>query len=85
MSGADPIALAQEALMLGVAVSLPVVAAACVVSFVVSVLQAATQISDSTLSHLPRFLIVALVLGTLGSWMGSQVLAFAARAFATAT
>jgi len=73
---------AQEALLLSVAVTLPVVAIAAVVGLVVAVLQAATQIQDYTLAHLPRMLAVAVGLAVLGPWMGRQIAAFAARVLA---
>ncbi|MDX2052065.1 MAG: flagellar biosynthetic protein FliQ [Polyangiaceae bacterium] len=73
--------LAQEALLLGLTLSVPVLAASLLVSLVVSMLQAATQIQDSSLSHLPRLVVVALVLAFTGPWIGSQVVAFASRAF----
>jgi flagellar biosynthetic protein FliQ len=76
------VALAQEALLLAVAVSIPVVAAAALVSLVVSVVQAATQITDSTVSHLPRLAVVTALLVATGPWMGSQIVSFAARVFA---
>lgn len=85
MNPADLVHLAREALLLAVATSLPVVGAVALVSLVVSVVQAATQVSDPTLSHLPRFLVGAFVLVALGPWIGSQLVAFAARAFAIAT
>jgi flagellar biosynthesis protein FliQ len=81
----DLVSLAQEALLLAVAVSIPVVAAVALSSLVVSVLQAATQVTDSTLTHLPRLLVGALVLAVAGPWMGAQVVAFAARAFSSAS
>jgi len=79
---ADLAAQAQEALLLAVAVSLPVVAVAALVGLVVAVLQAATQIQDITLAHLPRFLAVAGAMVVLGPWMGGQIANFAARIFA---
>jgi type III secretion HrpO family protein len=82
MSPADLVHRAQEALLLSVAVSLPVVALAALVGLVVAVLQAATQIQDITIAHLPRFLAVAVALAVLGPWMGHQIAAFAARVFA---
>jgi flagellar biosynthesis protein FliQ len=82
MAPADLAARAQEALLLSVAISLPVVAVAAVVGLVVAVFQAATQIQDVTLSHLPRFWAVAGALALLGPWMGGQVANFAARVFA---
>lgn len=78
---ADLTGLAQQALLLSVAVALPVVAAAAVVGFLVAMLQAATQVQDFTLAHLPRLLVVAVLLAALGPWMGAQIGEFAARAF----
>jgi flagellar biosynthesis protein FliQ len=78
----DLVGLAQEGLVLAVSVSLPVVAALAVTSFVVSFLQNATQLSDSTLTHLPRLVVGALVLAALGPWMGARIVQFAAHAFA---
>ena len=74
--------VAQEALVLALAVSLPVVAIAAVVGLFVAALQAATQIQDVTISHLPRLLAVALALVVLGPWMGAQIADFAARLLA---
>ena len=71
----------QQALLLVVLVSLPVVAIAAVVGFVVAAFQAASQIQDPTLAHLPRFLAVAAGLVLLGGFMGHEVAAFAERVF----
>jgi flagellar biosynthetic protein FliQ len=73
---------AEQALLLVVAVSLPVLAVAAVVGFVVAAFQAASQIQDPTLSHLPRLLVVTAALAILGPWMGHQVATFAAQMFA---
>jgi type III secretion HrpO family protein len=69
--------LGQEALILSLLVSLPVVGLAALIGLFVAVLQAATQIQDVTLSHLPRLVVVALALAVLGPWMGAQIAAFA--------
>ncbi len=78
----DLSALAQEALLLGVAVSLPLVAVAALAGLIVAVFQAATQVQDFTLAHLPRLVVVALALAVMGPWMGGQIAAFAIRALA---
>jgi type III secretion HrpO family protein len=77
----DLTGLGQQALLLSVAVALPVVGAAALIGLVVSVLQAATQIQDHTLGHLPRLLVVVAVLVATGPWIGSQIAEFAVRAF----
>jgi len=73
--------LGQQALLLSVAVALPVVGAAALIGLVVSVLQAATQVQDHTLGHLPRLVVVVAVLVATGPWIGSQIAEFAVRAF----
>ena len=73
--------LGQEALFLALAVSLPVVGLAALVGLFVAVLQAATQVQDITIAHLPRLVVVAVALAALGPWMGAQIAAFASRAF----
>jgi flagellar biosynthetic protein FliQ len=75
---------AQQALLLVVALSLPVLAAAAVVGFVIAAFQAASQIQDATLAHLPRVLAVVASLVLLGPWMGREVAAFAEHLFALA-
>lgn len=72
---------AREALLLAAAVSLPVIAIAALVGLVVASLQAATQVQDVTLSHLPRLLAVVGALAVLGPWMAHQIAAFAERVF----
>jgi type III secretion HrpO family protein len=73
--------LGENAVLLAIVVSLPVVGVAALVGAVVSALQAATQLQDSTLAHLPRLLAVALALVVAGPWMGSEIAQFAVRAF----
>lgn len=78
----EPAALveqAQNALMLSIAVALPVLLVAAIVGLVVAAFQAASQIQDPTIAHLPRLLAVVAALVILGPWMGSQVGTFAER------
>ena len=76
------IELSQQALRLTLTLSLPVMGIALAVGALVAILQAATQIHDYTLAHLPRFIAVAIGLALLGPWMGEQLVQFAARSFA---
>lgn len=77
----DLAALAEQALLLSIAVSIPVIALAALASLVVSVVQAVTQVTDTTIAHLPRLLVVGATLAVAGPWMGAQIVAFAVRAF----
>jgi flagellar biosynthesis protein FliQ len=75
---------ARDALLLALSLSLPVVAVAALVGLVVAALQAAVQIQDPTVAHLPRLLAVIGALVVLGPWMGREVGAFAERMFVLA-
>ncbi len=80
----DPAALgnaAREALFIALAVSAPVVLAAAVAGIIVAAFQAATQLQDQTLAHVPRLAAAALALAVFGPWMARHVLALAERAF----
>jgi type III secretion HrpO family protein len=72
--------LGERAIVLAIGVSLPVVAAAALVGLLVAALQAATQLQDATIAHLPRLIAVALVLIVAVPWMGSEIAAFAREA-----
>lgn len=75
---------AQQALFLALAVSLPALGVAAVVGLLVAAVQAASQIQDPTLAHLPRLLAVIAALALLGPWMGHEIAAFATQMFTAA-
>ena len=67
----------REGLILVLLVSAPPLLASLVVGFVVSVLQAATQVQDPTIAFVPKLVAVLLVLLAVGPLLGAQVLRFA--------
>jgi flagellar biosynthetic protein FliQ len=69
--------LGRQALWLVMAIAAPVVLVALGVGFVVSVLQAASQIQEFTLSFVPKILAVLLTLAVCAPWMGEQLVRFA--------
>jgi type III secretory pathway component EscS len=75
---------AQQALVLATLVSLPVIGVAALVGLLVAAIQAASQIQDPTIAHLPRVLAVTGALVVLGPWIGMQIAAFAERVFVLA-
>jgi flagellar biosynthetic protein FliQ len=56
--------------------SAPLLLAGLLTAFAISLFQAATQILEPTLSFVPK-LVVVLLLGLLGGWMGGQLVDFA--------
>jgi len=68
--------LGQNALMTALILAGPFLLASLVIGSLVSLFQAATQISETTLNFVPKILGVGLILAVLGSWMGQQILTF---------
>ena len=62
--------------------ALPVLLSTFVVGLVVSILQAATQIQEMTLSYIPKVITAYLVLLFLGGWMVMKIVDFATEIFA---
>lgn len=77
MTPEEAAALGQMALWTGLLIGAPVLGAALLVGLVVSLLQAATQIQEQTLSFLPKLLAVAAVLVVAGPWMLTHLMQLA--------
>ncbi|MDA0910461.1 MAG: flagellar biosynthesis protein FliQ [Proteobacteria bacterium] len=67
----------KELLIKAMMIATPVIIVALVVGIVVSILQAITQIQDSSLSFIPKIIAVALVLMFCGGWMLSELSEYA--------
>ena len=63
------ITLAQQALYTAVLLSAPMLIASLVVGLVVSILQAATQINEMTLTFIPKMLALGITMMLTGSFM----------------
>jgi flagellar biosynthetic protein FliQ len=85
MSGTDVGAVLQRALYATLMVGGPIVLASMAVGLVISVLQAATQINEATLTFVPKLIVVALVLMMLGPGMVSQLTDFTRYVFLAAS
>ena len=59
----------QEALLTMLTVSAPMLAVIMVVGLVVSIFQAITQISEATLSFVPKLIAALVVFAIAGPWM----------------
>ncbi|HXC39942.1 MAG TPA: flagellar biosynthesis protein FliQ [Burkholderiales bacterium] len=63
-----------HAMQVGLLMAAPMLLAALVTGLVVSVLQAATQINEMTLSFIPKLIALFVVLLIAGPWMLSLIL-----------
>jgi len=61
--------LAQEAMKTTAFVAAPILMSTLVIGLVVSIFQALTQINESSLSFIPKMIVVGIVLVLAGPWM----------------
>lgn len=61
--------IAQEALLVTLYVSAPLLGLSLLVGLAVSIFQATTQIQEQTLSFIPKILAIIVAIAVFGSWM----------------
>ena len=81
MNAQAVLTFAQEALLLLLTISLPVLLTVMGVGQVVSIFQAVTQINESTLSFVPKMVAAVVVFAVAGPWMISTIVDFIRRTF----
>jgi len=81
MTEAYVLTLGQNAIMMSLLLAGPILLISLVVGSLVSLVQAATQINEVTMTFLPKMIGIILVLLLLGSWMLQQMLVFTANLF----
>ena len=79
MNAQTALTLGQEALVLLLTVSLPVLLAVLAVGLLVSIFQAITQIHEATLSFVPKLIAAMLVFALAGPWMLSTLVDYIRR------
>lgn len=81
MTTAQVTALLQQGLLTTALVGGPILILTLVVGLVVSVVQAATQINEATLTFLPKLIVVAVLLWLAGPWMLGQLVNYTTMLF----
>ena len=77
----DYLHISQFGMQTAMLVSAPVLLCGLLAGLIVSIVQAATQINDSSLAFIPKILAVLGALMFFGPWMISQMSTFAAYSF----
>lgn len=77
MSNDLAIYLSKQLLWQALLISSPVIVAALLCGLLISILQVVTQIQDSTISVVPKILVVVLMLMLCGGWMLHSLVDFA--------
>lgn len=79
MNAQQVFTLGQEGLLQLLMISAPVLLTVLAVGLVVSIFQAATQISEATLSFVPKVVAAVAVLAFAGPWMMSSLVEYLQR------
>ena len=75
------ISLAQSTITITLMLAGPVLLTSLLIGSLISMVQAATQINEATLSFVPKMIGIIAVLLLLGSWMLQQLLVFTSNLF----
>lgn len=81
MTPESVLTIIEQALEVGVLLSIPMLGAALVTGLLVSLFQAATQINEMTLSFIPKLLVLVVVLIIAGPWMINLMVDYMRRLF----
>jgi len=76
MTPVQIIDIGQKAVLMGIKIALPILGLGLIVGLIISILQAATQIQEMTLTFVPKLFAVAIVILFLGKWMLNQMMIF---------
>ncbi len=79
MNAQTVLTIGQEALLMLLMVSAPVLGAALIVGLLVSLFQAVTQIHEATLAFVPKLLAVIAVFAIAGPWMLTMLVEYIRR------
>jgi flagellar biosynthetic protein FliQ len=83
MTPESAMSIGQQALEVTVMLSAPLLLTALVVGLLVSILQAATQINEATLSFIPKLLAMFVVMVVAGPWMLTLMMDYTRRLFSS--
>jgi flagellar biosynthetic protein FliQ len=78
---ADAIEITYQAIWTVIVAAGPAVGAAMIVGVVIALLQALTQVQEVTLTFIPKIIAILLVCALTGSFIGSQIFAFASETY----
>ena len=79
MDAQQVLSMGQQGLYLLLLVSAPILLVVMAIGLIVSVLQAATQINEATLSFVPKIVAAVAVLGFAGPWMITTLVEYLQR------
>lgn len=81
MSSGALVGLFEQTMLALIALAGPILVASLVIGLLVSIIQAATQINEATLTFLPKLVATTVIIIVAGPWMLDQILGFTRSIF----
>lgn len=75
--------MGMQAIKVGLMISAPLLVAALVTGLIISILQAATQVNEMTMTFIPKILMIVGVAVALGPWMMKIFIEYTRAVFAS--
>lgn len=75
--------IGMQAIKVGLLVSAPMLVAALVTGLIISILQAATQVNEMTMTFIPKILMIVGIAVALGPWMMKIFIEYTRAVFAS--
>jgi len=69
MTNSEVMGIMREAITVAVKLAGPILILSMVIGVIISIIQAATQIHEQTITFVPKLIIITLVLIVFGPWM----------------
>jgi flagellar biosynthetic protein FliQ len=81
MSESEVMKIITDAMWVAARIGLPILLTAIVVGVVIGLLQSVTQIQEPTLSFVPKFAAIGLVIVVSGPWMLQEIVTYTRAPF----
>ena len=75
------ISFAMNAIVVTLKLAAPFLLASLIIGSIISLIQAATQVQEVTITFIPKFAAMVAIIIILGGWMLQQMIAFTAGIF----
>jgi flagellar biosynthesis protein FliQ len=70
------ITLSQNAITVMLVIAGPILLISLLIGTIISLIQAATQVNEVTMTFIPKIIGIGLILILMGSWMMQQIIVF---------
>lgn len=81
MTNSQALEIMRETMMVAVKLSAPILILSMAIGVLISIIQAATQIHEQTITFVPKVAIIAAITLVTGPWMLSTMQDFVAKVF----